>query len=65
MKYCKVCHFADDTNHSNLKSSIKNINKQVIYDLKHLSFWLNANKICLKVGKTEVLLFKSIRKSLI
>ena len=62
IKYCKVHHFADDTNLLNFNSSIKKINKQVGRDLKYLSFWLNANKICLNFSKTEVVLFKSIRK---
>ena len=55
-------HFADDTNLLNFNNSIKKINKQVGHDLKYLSYWLNANKICLNVSKTEVVLFKSIRK---
>ena len=62
IKYCKVHHFADDTNLLSFNNSIKKINKQVGHDLKYLSYWLNANKICLNVSKTEVVLFKSIRK---
>ena len=30
--------------------------------LKYLSYWLSANKICLTVSKTEVVLFRSLRK---
>ena len=30
--------------------------------MKNLTNWLNANKICLNVSKTEVVLFKSSRK---
>ena len=37
------------------------MNKQVNQDLKNLTNWLNAKKICLNVSKTEVL-FKSSRK---
>ena len=62
MKYCKVHHFADDTNLLNFNNSIKKINKQVGHDLKYLSYWLNANKICLNVSKAELVLFKSVRK---
>ena len=62
IKYCKVHHFADYTNLLNFNNSIKKINKQVGHDLKYLSYWLSANKICLDVSKTEVVLFKSIRK---
>lgn len=39
--------------------SSKLIHKQVNKDLKNLSNWLNANKICLNVSKTEIVLFKS------
>ena len=57
IKYCKVHHFADDANLLNFNNSIKKINKQVGHDLKYLSNWLNANKICLNFSKTEVVLF--------
>ena len=62
IKYCKVHHFADDTNLLNFNNSIKKIKKQVGHDLKYLSNWLNANKIYLNFSKTEVVLFKSVRK---
>ena len=64
IKFCKVHHFADDTNllcHSN---SIKKLNKLVNTDLKHLVNWLNANKISLNVKKTEMVIFKSKQKKL-
>ena len=38
------------------------MNKQVNQDLKHLTHWLNANKIHPNISKTEVVLFKSSRK---
>ena len=63
-KFCKVHHFADDTNllcHSN---SVKKLNKLVNADLKHLVNWLNANKISLNVRKTEMVIFKSKQKKL-
>ena len=47
IKFCKVHHFADDTNLLCLSNSIKKLNKQVNADLKHLVNWLNANKISL------------------
>ena len=53
MKYCKVHHFTDDTNLLNFNNSFKKINKQVGHDLQYLSYWLNANKICLNVNKTS------------
>ena len=38
------------------------MNKQVNQDLKNLTNWLNTNRICLNVSKTEVVLFESPRK---
>ena len=37
---------------------MKRTNKHFNQDLKNLTDWLNANKICLNVSKTEVVLFK-------
>ena len=51
IKFCKVHHFADDTNLLYLSNSIKKLNKLVNDDLKHLLNWLNANKISLNVKK--------------
>ena len=63
IKYCKVYHFADDTNlYTN--NSIKKLNKLSNKDLKNLTNWLNANKISLNVDKTEMILFKPIKKPL-
>ena len=47
IKFCKVHHFADDTNLLRLSNSIKKLSKLVNTDLKHLLNWLNANKISL------------------
>ena len=49
IKFCKVHHFADDTNLLCLGNSIKKLNKLVNADLKRLVNWLNANKISLNV----------------
>ena len=62
IKFCKVHHFADDTNLLYLAKSIKKLNKLVKYDLKNLLCWLSANKISLNVKKTELVVFKSKRK---
>ena len=62
IKFCKVHHFADDTNLLCLSNSIKKLNKLVNADLKYLVNWLNANKISLNVKKTEVVIFKSKKK---
>ena len=62
IKFCKVHHFADDTNLLYMSNSIKKLNKLVNADLKHLVHWLNANKISLNVKKTEMMIFKSKQK---
>ena len=56
--FCKVCHFADDTNLLHFSKSITKLNKYVNLDIKHLTDWLNANKISLNVQKTEFIIFK-------
>ena len=43
IKFCKVHHFADDTNLLCLGNSIKKLNKLVNADLKRLINWLNSN----------------------
>ena len=53
IKFCKVHHFADDTNLLYLGKSIKKLNKFVNIDLKNLVNWLNANKISLNVKKLK------------
>ena len=60
ISFCKVHHFTDDTNLINFNSTIKVINKQI----NKKSNWLNSNKICLNVSKTEVVLFKSAKTQL-
>ena len=62
IKYCKIHHFADDTNLLYTNNSIKKLNKMLNKDLKNLTNWLNANKISLNVNKTEMILFKPIIK---
>ena len=64
-QYCKVYHFADDTNLFHTSQSAKNLNKLVNGDMKHLNNWLSANKISLNVEKTELVIFKSPRKVLL
>ena len=64
IKFCKVHHFADDTNLLCLSNSIKKLSKLVNADLKHLLNWLNANKISLNVKKTEMIIVKSKQKKL-
>ena len=58
IKFCKVHHFAHDTNLLYMGNSIKKLNKLVNTDLKHLVNWLNVNKISLNVKKTEMVILK-------
>ena len=53
IKFCKVYHFADDTNLLCLANSIKKPNKLVNADLKRLVNWLNPNKTSLNVKKMK------------
>ena len=62
IKFCKVHHFADDTNLLCLSNSIKKLNKLVNADLKHQVDWLNPNKISLNLKKTEMVISKSKQK---
>ena len=62
IKYFSVHHFPADTDLLNYNNSVKRMNKQVNQDLKNPADWLNANKICPNVTKTEVVIFKSSRK---
>ena len=64
LKFCKVHHFADDTNLLHFSKSIYRLNKYVNLDLKNLTYWLNANRISLNVKKTELVIFKHQRKKL-
>ena len=57
--YSKVYHFADDTNLLQSDNSLKNVAKQMNFDLKNLSQWLKANKLFLNFSKTELIIFYS------
>ena len=53
IKFCKIHHFADDTNLLHLDKSIKKLNKLVNFDLKNLLCLLSANKISLIIIKSK------------
>ena len=53
----KVYHFADDTNLLHINSYIKGLRKNINYDLKRLTNWLDANMISLNCTKTELIYF--------
>ena len=64
LKFCKVHHFADDTNLIHFSKSVYRLNKYVNLDLKNLTYWLNASRISLDVKKTELVIFKHQKKKL-
>ena len=51
IKFCKVHHFADDTNLLHFSKSITKLNKYVNVDMKNLTGWFNANKFSLNMQK--------------
>ena len=53
----KVYHFADDTNLLHINSYIKGLQKNINYDLKRLTNWLDVNMISLNCTKTELIYF--------
>ena len=65
IKFCKVHHFADDTNLLCMRYSIKKLNRLANADLKHLVNWLYANKVLLNAKKNdEIVIFKSSKRNL-
>ena len=64
IKFCKVHHFADDTNLLHFNKSVAKLNKLDNLDMKNLTVWLNVNKISLNVEKTERVILKHQRKNL-
>ena len=62
IKNSTVRHFADDTNLIIKNKSAKEITRDLNIDLRLLSKWLRANKISLNAKKTELIIFRSVRK---
>ena len=60
----KVHHIVDDTNILYINDSLKDTNRKVNYDLRHIVEWLKADKISLNLGITELILFKSKSKNI-
>ena len=57
VKYSKTYHSADDTNIMQSYKFLDVLSKNLNKDLKSLSQWLKANKLCLNVSKTELIIF--------
>ena len=65
IKHSSVYHFADDTNLLYSHKNPKTLKNKVNQDLKLLYEWLCANRLSLNVGKTEFMIFRPPRKSII
>ena len=63
IKFCKVHHFADDTNLLCLSNSIKKLKKLVKADLKQLVNCLMKIKFHSMLKKTEIVINKSKQKN--
>ena len=59
----KVYHFADDTNLLHINSCFKKLQKNINYDLKRLTNWLDSNMISLNCTKTELVYFRKKRSA--
>ena len=64
IQFCKVHHFADDTNLLHFRKSITKLNKYVNVDMKNLTGWFNVNKFSLNMQKAELVIFKNQRNRL-
>ena len=58
IKFCKVHHFAEDTNLLHYSKPVNKLNKYINFDMENLTDWLNAYKISFNVKKTELVIFK-------
>ena len=56
--------FADDTNILYKHKSLRKINQRINFDLKNLAEWLRANRIALNTSKTEIIIFRTPRKTI-
>ena len=59
----KVYYFADDTNLLHINSCFKKLQKNINYDLKSLTNWLDSIMILLNCTKTELVYFRKKRSA--
>ena len=64
VEYCKVHHYADDTNLLLTDNSLKKVNRQTNRDLSLIFHWLWVNKINLNASKTEIIIFRPKNKQI-
>ena len=58
LKILKFFLFADDTSTLLINRKVEEIEKIYNEELRHVSEWLDANKLSLNVGKSNVILFR-------
>ena len=63
IKFCKVRHFADDTNLLPFSRSVNRLNKYNNRDLKDLYNWLDINKISHNVKTTKLVIWSTKGKN--
>ena len=51
INFCKILHFANDTNLVHFSKLVKNLNKYINIDMKNLTNWLKASKILFNAKK--------------
>ena len=64
LRYCNIITYADDTVISTSSSELDVIQNNLIQDLNNLSSWFRDNELIinLKKGKTEVMLFGTVKR---
>ena len=56
-------HFADDMCITYANEKMKSLETVLNQDLKIMSDWLKANRLCVNVNKSKLLIFKSRQKN--
>ena len=64
VEYCKVHHYADNTNLLLTDNSLETVNRQVNRDLSLIFHWLRESKINLNASKTEIIIFRPKNKQI-
>ena len=59
---CDLCLYADDSMLLVSGNNVEEIEKTLNTEMNEISKWLQANKLSLHLGKTESILFGSVRK---
>ena len=62
LKHCQARQYADDTTLSVVDSSTESLQMKLNEDLQKVQEWVLANKLCLNVSKTQMMLFSRKRR---